>query len=128
MRHVSALFLCVVLSACAGAESGSSGTDPGGGGGGGNGGGGGGGSGPDDGGDANVQPTYPQQHPRILLGTRGAALKAALAANTPAASRFRSTIDQWIAGADYWGMTAWQAALLGALTGEQKYCTKAVSI
>ena len=78
--------------------------------------------------DTNVDPTYPTQHPRIYLGTHQAALEASLAANTPAATRFRNVIDNWIDGADYWGMTAWQAALLGPLTGDPKYCAKAVAV
>src|SRR5260221_14326948 len=79
--------------------------------------------------DANVQPTYPTQHPRILLSNtaRRAALATSLQANTPAAARFKSVIDGWVSGVDYWGMHAWEAALIGQLTGDPKYCAKAIA-
>src|SRR5262245_42365932 len=76
---------------------------------------------PDDPPD-NTLPTYPTQHPRIYLGTQRARLEAALAANTPAATRFVAKVDQWVAGTDLWGFQAWNAALLGQLTGQAKYC------
>jgi len=56
-----------------------------------------------------------------------ARLAAALAARTPAAARFKDTVDQWVAGADLWGFESWDAALLGQLTGNVTYCTKAVA-
>lgn len=99
----------------------------------GSGGGGGGGSGgdnntggPDEG--ANVMPTYQTQHPHIYLAANKARLQAALAANTQPAARFRSVVDRWLAGADIYGFEVWNAALLGALTGDARYCTKAVSV
>ena len=82
------------------------------------------GSGGDDG-DANVPPTYPTQHPRIYLGQKANALKAALA--TPAGVRFKSTADTWVAGGDVYNFSPWNAALLGALTSDPKYCTKAIA-
>jgi hypothetical protein len=80
--------------------------------------------------DANVLPTYPVQHPRILLSNtaRHDALVASLQANTPAAARFRMVIDGWVSGVDYWGMHAWEAALMGQLTGDPKYCAKAIAV
>ncbi|CAN5308489.1 hypothetical protein BH11MYX1_BH11MYX1_08800 [soil metagenome] len=72
-------------------------------------------------------PTYPTAHPRILLGSRKADLQAALAANTPAAARFKTVVDSWIGGNDL-GLSAWQAALLGQLTSDPKYCAKAVGV
>jgi hypothetical protein len=81
----------------------------------------------DDGpGDDDVMPTYPTEHPRIYLTPNRARLEAALAANAPQASRFRRTVDQWVGGGDLWGFEAWNAALLGQLTGDAHYCTKAV--
>jgi hypothetical protein len=76
---------------------------------------------------ADVLPTYPTQHPRIYINKHRDRLKAALNANTPAASRFRTTIDGWVNGNDIWGFQVWNAALLGQLSGDPKYCAKAVS-
>ena len=84
------------------------------------------GSGSDDGGD-DVQPTYPVQHPRIYLGPNKARLVAALAAGMPSASRFKTIVDNWVAGADDWGFDSWNAALMGQLDGGAHYCAKAVS-
>lgn len=72
-------------------------------------------------------PTYPTAHPRIMLGSRKADLQAALAANTPAAARFKTVVDSWLGGDDL-GLSAWHAALLGQLTSEPKYCAKAISV
>src|SRR5664279_1631103 len=80
-----------------------------------------------DAGSDTSMPTYPDAHPRILLGTRKADLQAALAANTPAAVRFRTVVDSWIGGNDL-GLSAWHAALLGPLTADPKYCAKAIGV
>jgi len=72
-------------------------------------------------------PVFPTAHPRIYLTPNRARLSAALSSQTAAASRFKSTVDQWVAGADIWGFSAWNAALLGQLTGNATYCTKAVA-
>jgi hypothetical protein len=77
--------------------------------------------------EANVEPSYPTEHPRIYLGAKRARLAAALAANGPAAQRFKSIADSWVGGGDVYAFSAWNAALLGQLTGDAKYCTKAVS-
>src|SRR5215510_428778 len=45
---------------------------------------------------ADVLPTYPTQHPRIYIEKNRDRLKAALAAGTPAATRFRDTVDRWV--------------------------------
>jgi len=73
-------------------------------------------------------PTYPTSHPRIYLTPNKARLVAALNANTPAASRFKSTVDSYVSGTDVWGFGAWNAALMGQLTGQSKYCTKAIAV
>jgi hypothetical protein len=70
---------------------------------------------------------YPTAHPRIYLTPNRARLAAALAAGTPAATRIKSAVDQWVAGADLWGFESWNAALIGQLTGNATYCTKAVA-
>src|SRR5688572_30015174 len=69
---------------------------------------------PDD--AAATQPTYPTQHPRIYLTPNRARLQAALSQGTPAASRFRAKVDQWLGGASIWGFGAWNGALLSQLT------------
>lgn len=84
-----------------------------------------GGADQDDAGAA--QPTYPTQHPRIYIEANRARLKASLASNTRAATRFRTTVDNWVNGTDVWGFQVWNAALLGQLTGDPKYCTKAIA-
>ncbi len=71
--------------------------------------------------------TYPTQHPRIYLTPNRVRLQAALSQSTPAASRFRAKVDQWLGGSNIWGFEAWNGALLSQLTGNTAYCTKAVS-
>jgi hypothetical protein len=83
-------------------------------------------SGSDMGSDTST-PTYPDAHPRILMGTRKADLQAAIAAHTPAAVRFQAVVDDWIGGNDL-GLSAWHAALLGQLTSDPKYCTQAIAM
>lgn len=86
------------------------------------------GSGPDMADDgANILPTYPTAHPRIYLTPNKARLQAALAANTTAASRFRTTVDNQVGGANYWEFRAWNIALMGQLSGDAKYCTAAIA-
>ncbi len=77
--------------------------------------------------EAMVEPTYPTAHPRIYITAHKARLQASLAANTTAATRFKTATDNWVAGANTWGFQAWNAALLGPLTGDPKYCAKAIS-
>jgi Heparinase II/III-like protein len=81
----------------------------------------------EDGADFGTEPTYPTQHPRIYLTPHRARLSAALAQGTPAASRFRTKVDQWLGGADLWGFQAWNGALLSQLTGNAAYCKKSVA-
>lgn len=121
-----AIGLCLV-AACAGSDE--LGDDDGGGGGGGGGGSGSGGGGGGGGSEEvdDTPPTYPTQHPRIYLTPNRARLEAALSANTQSARLFRTKVDQWLAGADLWGFQAWNAALLGQLTGNATYCAKAVA-
>ncbi len=76
----------------------------------------------------NVQPTFPVQHPRIYMTANKARLVASLAAQTPAATRFKSVVDGWVAGADEWGFSAWNAAMMGQLDGGPQYCAKAISV
>jgi len=81
----------------------------------------------EDGADSATNLTYPTQHPRIFLTPHRTRLAAALAQGTPAASRFRTRVDQWLGGADLWGFQAWNGALLSQLSGNTAYCTKSVA-
>jgi len=70
--------------------------------------------------------TFATDHPRIFLQSRRDALAAALAARQPAAMRFRALVDSWVAGKDVYNFGAWNAALLGEITGDDKYCAAAI--
>lgn len=78
--------------------------------------------------DVDVLPTYPTQHPRIYISANKARLAAALAANTPEASRFRTAVDRWANGESIYEFRTWNGALMGAITGDPKYCARAVSV
>jgi hypothetical protein len=77
--------------------------------------------------DDPAAPTYPTAHPRIYLTPNRARLTAALNAKTAMASRFKATVDTWLGGGDVYDFSIWNAALLGQLTGNTAYCTKAVA-
>ena len=122
------MVLTLMVGACGASTSQPSGGDEGSGFSGPNGGGGTGDpSGPDPE-DDGVLPTYPTQHPRIYLGANKARLQAALTANSAPASRFKAKVDQWIAGSSIWGFQSWNGALMGQLTGNAGYCTKAIAV
>ncbi len=73
-------------------------------------------------------PVYPSAHPRIYLGPNKARLSAALTNATLAAVTFRTKVDAWYAGSSIWGFQAWNGALLSQVSGDPKYCTKAVAV
>lgn len=75
-----------------------------------------------DGGDLTIA----KDHPRIYLAAHRDRLAADLAAGRPAAVRFLAVVDRWVGGTDEWGFQAWNAALVGQLTGDPKYCKAAV--
>jgi hypothetical protein len=77
--------------------------------------------------DSGPAPVYPTAHPRIYLTPNRTRLAASLTANTSAATRFKANVDQWLGGADIWGFELWTAALVGQLTSNTAYCTKAVA-
>ena len=79
----------------------------------------GGGGGGDDG------PSFSDEHPRIYLQKNKDRMAAQLAANGPAAARFKAAVDRWVTEAD--AFPAWHAALVGQLTGDAKYCAAAVT-
>jgi hypothetical protein len=75
------------------------------------------------------EPEFPEEHPRIYLNEANRArLSAALDSEAAVAVRFRDMVDAQIAGADYWGFSANNAAMLGALTQEPGYCTYAITL
>lgn len=68
-------------------------------------------------------------HPRILLhagSARRTELEARLGAAGPAATRFRETVDLALSGGDVYAFRVSDAALLGVLTGDARYCAYAV--
>ena len=74
-----------------------------------------------------VSPNYPSAHPRIYLNsTQQARLKASVSANSPAWATFKSVVDKWMGGDDIWGFDEWNAALVGNLVGDSKYCAQAI--
>ncbi len=77
--------------------------------------------------DAMTPPTYPTAHPRIYVSAHKARLQASLSANTAPATRFRAAVDRFVNGENIWGFQVWNAALLGPLTGDPKYCAKSVA-
>jgi Heparinase II/III-like protein len=68
-----------------------------------------------------------KEHPRIFVAANRERLAADLASGRPAPTRFREAVDRWTAGSDYYGFGAWNAALVGQLTGDQKYCAAAIA-
>ncbi|HEY5946710.1 MAG TPA: hypothetical protein VIV40_14505 [Kofleriaceae bacterium] len=77
---------------------------------------------------ADVLPTYPTQHPRIYVSANKARLVAALNANTPEATAFRNVVDRWVNGESIYEFRTWNGALMGALTGDSRYCARAVAV
>jgi hypothetical protein len=71
-------------------------------------------------------PDYSTAHPRIYLERNRERLNATLAAKTPAAMRLLQVADAWAGGTDVSDFIPWHGALLGQLTGDEKYCKKAV--
>jgi hypothetical protein len=121
----------LVVGGCAASDAGTGGDNPGSDFGGSNGSGSGsdgGGNGGDPNVDDGILPTYPTQHPRIYLTPNRARLEAALTANEPAASRFKAKVDSWVSGGDVYNFHAWNGALMGQLTGNAGYCTKAIAM
>ncbi|MEZ4367490.1 MAG: hypothetical protein R2939_14625 [Kofleriaceae bacterium] len=72
-------------------------------------------------------PTFPEEHPRIYLPGERDRLVGLLAAEHPAAVRFKAAVDGQVDGADHYAFEAWMVALMGQLTGEPQYCAFAVA-
>ncbi len=77
--------------------------------------------------DANPDPMFAEDHPRIYLGRNRDRLAAALTAGRPAAMRFKSIVDTQLDGGNIYAFAGWYAALMGQLTGEARYCAAAVA-
>lgn len=71
--------------------------------------------------------TFAEDHPRVYIPANRARLQKAIGDRTPAATRFVEVVDRWVAGEDIYGFSAWNAALLGQLTDDPKYCRAAVA-
>jgi hypothetical protein len=69
---------------------------------------------------------FSQDHPRIYLQSHKQALAAALTSGQPAAVRFKTSVDRWVAGEDVYNFSPWNAALIGQLTGDARYCAAAI--
>ena len=77
------------------------------------------------GGGGDGGPTFGGAHPRIAFGVPKDQLVAGL--QHPAGMRFQKMVDGWVGGNDVYGFERWNAALLGQLTGDAKYCKAAVT-
>jgi hypothetical protein len=70
--------------------------------------------------------SFSADHPRIYMKSHKDALAAALKAGQPEAMRFKQMVDRWVGGGDVYNFFSWNAALLGQLTGDPKYCAAAI--
>jgi hypothetical protein len=71
-------------------------------------------------------PEFSADHPRVYMKSHKDTLAAALKAGQPEAMRFKSMVDRWVAGEDVYNFFSWNAALLGQLTGDPRYCAAAI--
>jgi hypothetical protein len=71
--------------------------------------------------------TFAEDHPRVYMTANKSRLQKAIADHTPAATRFSSMVDRWVGGEDIYAFSSWNAALLGQLTGDAKYCRSAIA-
>jgi hypothetical protein len=71
-------------------------------------------------------PEFSADHPRIYMKSHKDELAAALKAGQPEAMRFKAMVDRWVGGGDVYNFFSWNAALLGQLTGDPKYCAAAI--
>jgi hypothetical protein len=77
------------------------------------------------GGSSNKGPTYQGAHPRIYITANKDRLVAGL--SHPAGMRFKKMVDGWVGGGNVYAFERWNAALVGQLTGDPKYCKAAVA-
>ena len=69
---------------------------------------------------------FEKNHPRIYLTPNRERLAGSLTSTT-AGMRFKSMVDRWVSGQEVYAFPAWNAALVGQLTGDPKYCVAAVA-
>ncbi len=75
-----------------------------------------------------TDPSYRGRHPRVYLDADNLArLRGLLRDRDPAAVRFRKLVVSALGNDDVYAYQAWYSALLGALTGERRYCDDAVA-
>ncbi|CAN5415633.1 hypothetical protein BH09MYX1_BH09MYX1_36200 [soil metagenome] len=75
-----------------------------------------------------TDPVIRAEHPRIYLDAANKQrLSAKLTAKTGPAERFRAMVDSQLTGTDHYNFQPWNAALMGALNGDAKYCTYAIA-
>lgn len=67
-------------------------------------------------------------HPKVMLNHAAtkSRLQQLLSSAVPSATRFKSMVDNQLAGSDYYGFEPWYAALMYQVTGEQRYATYAI--
>ncbi len=63
----------------------------------------------------------------MLVGSRLAELQTLMNTNTTAASRFRTAVNNRVAGANYYDFPEWYVALMYVLTGDVSYANFAIS-
>ncbi len=73
-------------------------------------------------------PNFADDHPRIYIADNRDRLAQALEDGHPAAVRFKELVDLQLGGADLYDFQAWNAALIGQLTGDARYCEYAVGL
>lgn len=67
-------------------------------------------------------------HPKVLLKDTAtkARLQQLLSSSVTSATRFKTMVDNQLAGSDYYAFEPWYAALMYQVTGEQRYATYAI--
>jgi len=84
---------------------------------------------PPEGTDDGSEPVIPGEHPRIYLSDANRdRLASALAGGSAPAERFRQMVDSQLAGTDHYAFSAWFAALLYQLLGDEAYGQYAVTM
>ena len=74
-------------------------------------------------------PVISSTHPKVLLNHAAtkSCLQQLLTSGAPSATRFKTMVDNQMAGGDYYGFEPWYAALMYQVTGEQRYATYAIA-
>jgi len=77
---------------------------------------------------SGTTPVISPTHPKALLNDTAtkSRLQQLLASNTASATRFKTMVDNQLAGSNYYAFEPWYAALMYQVTGEQRYATYAI--